>query len=387
MEIVGDALVDGQETVSTLTANGFLYPSTAGLLATTAAATNGQLLVGSTGGAPVAATLTAGSGISVTNGAGTITIAATGTGVTSLAGTANQINVSAATGAVTLSLSNNAILPGTASVTVPIGTTAQRPGSPTTGMIRFNSDLNYLEAYYWGDWQPIVNGDNGGNSVFDDFQTEIGVSTAFGSLNWTASSSGTAAAITNVATGVDSTNQAIGTIQISTGTTATGRSGMSRGNTSVLFGYAYHMSEWRVWVPTLSTGTQTFAYFVGFDDNYNTTGDAANGAYFLYDTAGTFGAASVNWQICTANASTRTKTTTGTAVSATGFVKLGIQVNAAGTSVDFFINGTNVGTITTNIPTGTAFGTGTKIIKSAGTTARTVIVDYFKYMYVFTTPR
>lgn len=41
-------------------------------------ATNGQLAIGSTGADPVLATLTAGTGISVTNGAGTITIAATG---------------------------------------------------------------------------------------------------------------------------------------------------------------------------------------------------------------------------------------------------------------------------------------------------------------------
>ena len=65
-------------TLSGLTAKSFAYSGTAGLLATTAAPTNGQLLIGSTGAVPVAAALTAGAGISVTNGAGTITIAATG---------------------------------------------------------------------------------------------------------------------------------------------------------------------------------------------------------------------------------------------------------------------------------------------------------------------
>ena len=45
--------------------------------------TNGQLYVGSTGASVVAATLTAGTGISITNGAGTITVA--NTGVTSVA--------------------------------------------------------------------------------------------------------------------------------------------------------------------------------------------------------------------------------------------------------------------------------------------------------------
>ena len=40
--------------------------------------TNGQLLIGSTGADPVAAAISAGTNVTVTNGAGTITIAATG---------------------------------------------------------------------------------------------------------------------------------------------------------------------------------------------------------------------------------------------------------------------------------------------------------------------
>lgn len=40
--------------------------------------TNGQLLIGSNGVDPAPATITAGSGVSITNGAGTITIASTG---------------------------------------------------------------------------------------------------------------------------------------------------------------------------------------------------------------------------------------------------------------------------------------------------------------------
>lgn len=69
-------------TVSGLTANSFLYSGTAGALTTTTAPSNGQLLIGSTGSAPVAATLTSGTGISVVNAAGSITI--NNTGVTSV---------------------------------------------------------------------------------------------------------------------------------------------------------------------------------------------------------------------------------------------------------------------------------------------------------------
>jgi hypothetical protein len=45
-------------------------------------ATNGQLPIGSAGADPVLATLTAGTGVSITNGAGSITINATGGGLT-----------------------------------------------------------------------------------------------------------------------------------------------------------------------------------------------------------------------------------------------------------------------------------------------------------------
>lgn len=43
--------------------------------------TNGQVLIGSTSAAPVASTLTAGTGISITNGAGSITLNASGAGL------------------------------------------------------------------------------------------------------------------------------------------------------------------------------------------------------------------------------------------------------------------------------------------------------------------
>lgn len=110
-------------TDSALTANSFMYPTTGGLLASTAAATNGQILIGSTGAAPVAATLTAGTGVSVTNAAGSITIA--NTGVTSLvAGTG--ISISGSTGAVTV---NNT---GVTSVALSLPSMFTVTGSPVT---------------------------------------------------------------------------------------------------------------------------------------------------------------------------------------------------------------------------------------------------------------
>jgi len=52
----------------------------------------------------------------------------------------------------------NPVLPGTGSVLIPVGTTAERSGVPTVGMMRYNSDLNMFEGYRSGTWQPFNSG-------------------------------------------------------------------------------------------------------------------------------------------------------------------------------------------------------------------------------------
>jgi hypothetical protein len=66
-----------------------------------AALSDGQLLIGSTGAAPVAANLVAGSGVSITNSAGGIAISATGSGGT----------VTSVSGMVPISVTNNSTTP------------------------------------------------------------------------------------------------------------------------------------------------------------------------------------------------------------------------------------------------------------------------------------
>lgn len=78
-------------------------------------ATNGQLPIGSTGGDPVLATLTAGVGVTITNGTGTITINSTGGGLTwndvtgtTATGAANNGYIADNAGLVTVSLPSTA---------------------------------------------------------------------------------------------------------------------------------------------------------------------------------------------------------------------------------------------------------------------------------------
>ena len=57
-------------------------------------------------------------------------------------------------GSPTISIANNPILPGTGSVTLPSGTTAQQPVGGD-GQIRFNSETQAYYGYAGGSWQKF----------------------------------------------------------------------------------------------------------------------------------------------------------------------------------------------------------------------------------------
>ena len=67
----------------------------------------------------------------------------------------------------------------TGSIQLPSGTTAQRPGSPTNGDLRYNSTDHEVEAYKNGAWSDVGSGqgakggDNGENAVFWENQQTV----------------------------------------------------------------------------------------------------------------------------------------------------------------------------------------------------------------------
>jgi hypothetical protein len=60
-------------------------------------------------------------------------------GVTSVTGTTNQITVTGTATAPIVGIASNPIIPGTAAISLPGGSLAQRPASPTPGSLRFNN--------------------------------------------------------------------------------------------------------------------------------------------------------------------------------------------------------------------------------------------------------
>ena len=79
---------------------------------------------------------------------------------TTLTGTANQIGITNPTGVgnPVFSIADNPVLPGTESVTVPIGATGARPVSAVNGMLRYNTTAAAFEGYANNAWGAITTG-------------------------------------------------------------------------------------------------------------------------------------------------------------------------------------------------------------------------------------
>jgi hypothetical protein len=74
----------------------------------------------------------------------------------------------------TATFAGNVALSGTGFLDLPVGTTAERPGSPTSGMVRFNTSLVTFEGYDGTAWGAIGGGATGGGAdevFFENGQT------------------------------------------------------------------------------------------------------------------------------------------------------------------------------------------------------------------------
>lgn len=103
---------------------------------------------------------------------GDITVSGTGTVFTLNNGTAGT-KINPDFGSQNITTSGNVTLTGTGYLDLPAGTTAQRPGSPSSGMARYNTDLGLFEGYGTA-WGKLGGGATGGGSddvFFENGQT------------------------------------------------------------------------------------------------------------------------------------------------------------------------------------------------------------------------
>ena len=114
------------------------------------------------------------------NGIATNSATATGTLLSSLSVTGNMD----VTG--TFTVSDNILMTGTGAIDVASGTTAQRPGSPSAGMFRFNSQTSEFEGYDGSSWGNIGGAAATGTADLLDIASSSGTGGGSATFNGTA---------------------------------------------------------------------------------------------------------------------------------------------------------------------------------------------------------
>jgi hypothetical protein len=183
-----------------------------------------------------------------------------------------------------------------------------------------------------------------------------------------------------------------GIVTMTTGSTNTGQAGIYKGDcyagngfgNSILGGGVYDL--WFVMsIGTLSTGIDEFQVYFGIGDGFEPyqTSPGSNGCIFRY-----IRTTSVNWQGVTLSGGSTTVASGGSNVAvATGFHNFRISINAAASSVSFYVNGTLIGTSAANISTSVPISIGACINKTVGTNSRNLDWDYVGFYNQLTTSR
>lgn len=187
-------------------------------------------------------------------------------------------------------------------------------------------------------------------------------------------------------TAVATTGSNTGIVSADTGTGTAGGAIVGTSTTVLLLGTGEAYAESLIQIPTLSIAGQRFKVFTGFLDVLTAVSD---GVYITYSDNENSG----NWVFSCSSGGTTTSFNLSSGPVAGTWYKIGVLINAAGTSARCYINGVEPSgagyPITSNIPTGASNQTGlrTGILKSAGTTSRSLYIDFLYGRIKFTTPR
>lgn len=213
-----------------------------------------------------------------------------------------------------------------------------------------------------------------------DFEDYIQLSSA-SSVGNMAATLGTGAAL-SIGTG---SNVAIGVANLTSGTT-TSSAGVLSSAGAYYLGNGRFASKMSIGMSALSDGSNTYTIRAGL--NSATDGTlGVNAVLFEYSSASAAaGGMTAQWRCITSAATVTTTLAAGTA--AITLTQLRFVVNSDATRVDFYVNNSFVGYSAANIPASTtALPFVISIVKSAGTTARTLLLDYHRNIYELATPR
>lgn len=219
--------------------------------------------------------------------------------------------------------------------------------------------------------------DGAAGVLFDHFLAAT-ITAPIGALGLTPSASGAGSAASAI-TAPDAAS--LGVISLSTGTTTTGRCAMISHTAAVRLGASALTIAWRFQMPTLLDGTENGSIFVGYGDGLGAA--PVDGVYLYWDNTLT------NFRCKTRANSVETDTDSTVAPAAATWYVIEILINAAATSVTFNLYNADRSSLlatktnTTNIPTGAGRETGllANILKSAGTTARLLYLDYCRFQW------
>ena len=155
------------------------------------------------------------------------------------------------------------------------------------------------------------------------------------------------------------------------------------GHESLIIGGGYIYLHWIVKLNVLSVSTTGYQTSFGLGADF-TSSTGTDGVYFQYTNTVNSG----KWTIVTNNASTTTVGNTANTAD-TNWHTFSIKINAAATSIDFYIDGTEVSgsPLSTNIPTNKIVPF-LSVIRNAGSTGNSVVlIDQFYYFQALTSSR
>jgi hypothetical protein len=195
--------------------------------------------------------------ISSTSAVGLLTVNGTTVTATTIVGTTDQIGVTTGNGiggSPTIALASNPVVPGTAAITVPSGTTGQRAGS--NGAFRYNTTTATFEGFANGSWGSITTGtgvtsiatgtgltggpitSTGTISIADTAVTagSYGSASTVGTFTVNGQGQLTAAASTTISIPSSAINTAIPNASLANSSVTIGTTGVALGATSLTLG-------------------------------------------------------------------------------------------------------------------------------------------------------